>query len=684
MVLARERSTSPDAPDERRRLAAVTTDPSLLTELASGDDIEVLCLVAARPETPSDVVDRLLVHPAAAVRRSVAHRRDLPADQIRQLALDPMRSVRRAAHRRQSLEIETVIELRRRGIESRASGVRLASLLTDPSVTATLLADDTTAMWAAGGVLDDRTVRRSFGARAVWIRRHLAATCVFTPRGRARVTNDPDRLVQEAVVRGDDLPEPERRRIVRRGGVWAAATILGAHGDRRLLAAARRRRHPVVRRRCARLESNPVVLWWWCIRPSWDVARALASNPHIGPRLQRRLVARQPMWSVAATVAARPDVERVARSLGSAPPIQLALAHNPATPEDVVADLRRSRDPYIRGLAWVHPRTSPAVLRTLLADPDQPAWVLRRAASRADVPSDERDAVLAWLALGGGVGDPNFDPVTCRGTPDPSRPAHLAYDQEVQQNGLESTLWRARALVGQRAERLGNHRLFALARDDHPAVRRVAAGYLLTDTLAELRWDEDAAVSLVAESAASRSEVQSLRTPPRQRSRWRWALAVLPLWVVSWVINALVEPVERPTNGFVPAAALEPTVDELPSMDTSGRLDLAPPVTPGALYPGRLLHFCQVAGVLINLRTDGGLLLTFDVLDDVGRVVTVDDLDPQVVARRERIVIRLPTFDDAIPTDSVRLASPGSAKYDALIELEVDRAEQRIVGEGCE
>ena len=684
MALATERSTPPEGPDGLRRLAATTPDVSALVDLATSDDVGVLCLVATRPETPADAVERLVAHPDAAVRRAAAHRRDLSDDQIRRLSLDPERSVRRAAHRRQSLDIETVLELRRRGLESSASTARLAALIADPSVTSTLLADDATAIWAAGGVLDDRTVRRSFRERAIWIRRHLAATCVFGPRGREHVANDADRLVQEAVVRRSDLTDAQRRRLVRRGGVWAAAAILGEHRDRRLVAAARRRRHPVVRRRCAQFESNPALLWWWGIRPSWAVARALASNPHVGPRLQRRLIARQTMWSVASVLAARPDVARVVRSLGAAPPIQFALAQNPATPAEVVAELRTSRDPYVRGLASVHPNTPAAAAHALLVDPDQPAWVVRRAALREDLPSDDREAALAWLALGGGVGDPHFDPVTCMGTPDLSQPGQVAYDREAHRNGIESVLWRARALVGQRADRLGNHRLFALARDEHPAVRRVAAGYLLIDTLAELRWDEDHAVSLVAENSSSRSEVQSLRSPPRQRSRWRWALAALPLWIVSWAVNAMVEPVDRSTSPFVPAVSVAPAADDLSTADTTGGIVLTPLVNSTVLYPGRLLHLCEVAGLDIMLRTDGGLLLSFDVTGDVGRIVEVDDLNSVAVALHERIIIRLPTFDDAIPTDSIRISAPGSTTYPTPIELQVDRAAQRIVGEGCE
>lgn len=63
--------------------------------LASGD-VEALHFVATNPSTSPDVVETLLGHPAAEVRREVATRADLTNEQLLRLAADPTAEVRTA------------------------------------------------------------------------------------------------------------------------------------------------------------------------------------------------------------------------------------------------------------------------------------------------------------------------------------------------------------------------------------------------------------------------------------------------------------------------------------------------------------------------------------------------------------------------------------------------------------
>lgn len=663
-----------DFADMRRR-TATSDDAVELERLATADDLGVVCLVAGSRATSAAVVASLAQHPADCVRRVVARRADLAADLIEQLALDPSRHVRRATHITHELAVSTLVELRRRGWWSPRLEDRLRRVLDDPMATAALVRDPATVTLACGGVLDRETVRNELHQLPDWSVRMLANTCRFDGRSAVALARNPDRLVQESLASNPHLTNSMRRRIVRLGGVWASAAALGDAPGTALRSLARFRSHRVVRRRAARFERNRLVLSFWARQPDWDVARALAANPRLPLHVQRRLARRASFWSVREALARRTDVSRIVNVLGASAPVQFALASNPAAPADVVGGLGTVRDPYVRGLAESHPTTPPERVRALLADPEQPAWLLRRLASHPSLTDDERDIALSWITLGGCVGDPTFDPVMCTGSPNPESSASDAYDAELRLNGLESVLWRARARAGRGP--LGNHRLFELAHDPHPGVRSVAASYLLADTLAELRWDEIPAVSQRAQTTAAQSGVRALLTPPPIGRRPWWLLAAVPFGL--WLVTVLVEPAQRPDPPYYVPTSEAPTEDvgaSKPgaSSDLTGLTDLL------SRYPGRLLDSCWLDGVLVTTRDDGGLLITLDVVDEWNRIVKVDDLEPQAIAVRQTAVIPLAVGE---AKHVVKIAPQDEATRLETIELSLVHATGSIDGSGC-
>ncbi|MFN8020852.1 MAG: hypothetical protein U0Q03_04915 [Acidimicrobiales bacterium] len=424
---------------------------------------------------------------------------NLDTDLKTTLAWDSARTVRRAVFRHQQFDLDALLGLLRSGVDSTRLHEQLRLHVADPTVTRRLLKDRTTWWWAAGGSIDHRTFAEVFSELPPWMRQHLARTCRFERRDLVKLSRDADRDVQEAVGGRADLSPVDRRAIARRGHVWArAAVVAAAEPGSRVPRRLRFRRHRVIRRVVAAREQNQLLLWWWSTSAPWDVACAIASNPNIGRRTIRQLTSRERAWSVSEVLARREDVPEFAQRLNTAPPVLLALATNPAAPPWAIEHLVRSPDPYVRGQATGHPAAPVEMARAKLVDPATPVWVVRRAAQHPDLDEDERDAALAWLALGGGTGDPNFDPITCRGNPDITRSVVAAFEDEARREGLLSPLWRGRERWTHQHQSLGYPSLRAMASDSHVAVRRRAASFRWRSLLQELVFDADRQVAATA------------------------------------------------------------------------------------------------------------------------------------------------------------------------------------------
>ncbi len=239
----------------------------------------------------------------------------------------------------------------------------------------------------------------------------------------------------------------------------------------------------------------------------WDVRVAVVTNARTSPRLLRRFNERG-TWAIRDAIANRPDVASVVTSsVGWHPGARLTLATNPATPANVIAELLADVNPYVRAQARGHAAAPVGAVLEAAADPRRPAWELRRIAEHPGLVDAERDRILTWLALGGAEGDVHFDPVSCTGTPgEVGQPHEDAYRYECDVDALLSPLWRARRHVGIAPQHgtLPRATVAAMARDPHPEVRVVAAGFSPNADLEDLANDAAPAVSARATTTLAR------------------------------------------------------------------------------------------------------------------------------------------------------------------------------------
>ena len=151
---------------------------------------------------------------------------------------------------------------------------------------------------------------------------------------------------------------------------------------------------------------------------SWHVRAHLASNPATpGPTVAK--LAEDRVWAVRHHAARSPNLpaERAAALADDVAAVRLQLAANPAVGQTIAERLTRDDDPWVGGLARSHPSLDADALCASAEGLDQPAWVLRRIADHPACPEDLADQLAAWVVLGGGDGDPDFDPIRCTGNP---------------------------------------------------------------------------------------------------------------------------------------------------------------------------------------------------------------------------------------------------------------------------
>jgi hypothetical protein len=251
------------------------------------------------------------------------------------------------------------------------------------------------------------------------------------------------------------------------------------------------------------------------------VRRALGLNPNVSFDAHARLIAGD-HWSVHvnALTSAHTTLEQIMDALASTSvsvrcvaaksalvagidPVKLwaltknyelvelmHLAANPVTPNEVLVRLVQR---WAGGPPWRFPETvarwplgvalgNPSLDREILVAfselDDLPAWVTRGLANNESLPAERREALLTWLALGGAVGEPTFDPLTCLGHPgDPNE--HLAYvefEKLIESEGSPThPLPRVRAGAVRETEIIPFRLLERLASDPDPAVRFSAA-----------------------------------------------------------------------------------------------------------------------------------------------------------------------------------------------------------------
>lgn len=650
------------------RVAATTGDQRVLEEIARRTEISILCLVAANPAAPAAIVDRLAGHDAVAVRRAVACRPGLGPALVERLIDDPGRTVRRAVWRHQEVDVDTVLGRLRRGVVGGGLMVRLGQLVSDPAVTRRLISDATTVWWAAGGTVDGGTYRTLVRTLPEWQRAHVARTCRFTDRDLHHLSRDPSRQVQEAVAGRSDLSAAQRARIIRRGRVWASAAALRAvpqarpSGRRRLLP------HRVIRRVSAERETNRLLMWVWSLGPTWDVGCSLARNPRLGARTARLLAARSP-WSVSAELARRDDIATIVHHLQLSPQVQLVLACNPATPDRVVRWLLESGDPFVRGQAIGHPLAPIAEVRRVIADPTTPAWIVRRASHHPGLDSGERDASLSWIALGGGAGDPSFDPVTCTGNPDASTTPESAYDAEAKRTGLRSVLWRARDVWVTRHHRLGFETLSELSSDPHWNVRYRIATFEWLWLLDELRWDEHPSVAAAASRVREGAATKERRD---RRTFYVGAAKVFAVLAATAAIALVGDALSDDSSGGPPLLDVE-TVEALP--DAMPRTDLVS-------YDDRCMVMRSM--VAVGRDDDGRFAVSFVAARDTERWVAfaTDPTTPPLTAAHassgETVTVVLPL--DRLTATVVERQVVGAV---AVESIEIDLARAAIITEDC-
>ncbi len=498
--------------DDLRDAGLPSTSEPRISELSAHDDVRVRVLCAAHPAASETTIARLAIDRATAVRRRLAHRPALPTDVVDVLLRDDDLKVRRGILARNEITIEQLVAAVRLGQWDPRVAEAITARLQDPAVAARVIEDEQLRFFAASGAFDDATIRSRFTQWPLNIQAAVAGRASLSQRSIRRIARSKDRNVAQAIMRRADVSPTTTCAVMVRGSAWAAAEALRRPDASRWLLRLSRVRHAhAVDRERARVETYRIGRWLLSRHRGWDVRAAVASNPR--SRWVLRKLVRDDSWAVLDAMAHRDDLpDRLIRRMGGHAAVRLTFADNPATPEHFVRALLQDFNPYVRGQARGNPNAPLDLVRASAADPSLTAWELRRITEHPGLDDETRDRVLTWLALGGGVGDVSFDPVTCRGTPGAIGASHdQAYADEASISELHSPLWRSRAAYGSGQTTLSQDDLRAMSRDAAPAVRAVAANYSPHGGLHVLQYDEQ---PFVAARAA-----RSMAGPSMQRQK---------------------------------------------------------------------------------------------------------------------------------------------------------------------
>jgi Leucine rich repeat variant len=443
--------------------------------------------VASNPRTPFAVVDSLATDPSARVRVRVAGH--------------PMTSPMRLA----DLSLERLRETRRR--------VALNEN-TPPEVQLRLARDDSSDVRAA--LAQNRTLDR----QAIDL-----------------LSRDENHYVIGAVAERNDLNAEVAERLSR-------------HSNQRI-------RTQVIQRVPLSIDSQKR------LGKSKDstIRISLARNPHLSPDVHRRLLKCR-WWQVRAAALEHPlchpsdivsglraAVAGVQFAAAASPVVRevdpgqleetlfllpwsacLALAANPSTPTNVVdrfihSGLVRQHNTirlgngtwkWVAGRALGNANASPDLVDWVADLPDLEPWAQGQLARNPSLAAERRDALLAWLALGGASnGDPTYDPCTDVGHPgDPRHESayealeRLAKDEGHAGHPIEGV--RVRWATG---TKISHTQLRHYAEDPSVLVRRRAASYgpQRDTSLKVMRHDEDDYVRRRGNTAPS-VDVSLIRT----------------------------------------------------------------------------------------------------------------------------------------------------------------------------
>jgi hypothetical protein len=496
----------------RAELAAdPDTDPVTLADLADDPSWRVRGAAAANPSTPSTSIDHLVTDPNSRVRIRVAGRPGLSDGQLWTLAGDDNVIVVERVLWAPHLETATMVRLidhpefdpepglgQRLLPLLRAHADRLAhhrsATLRRLAARSPHLADESVTLLAADR---DRVVRL------------LIATSLRTPRpALSALAGDEDPAVRAAVAQRPDLAPMVARRLLGdvdpsvRAAAAANPAVDGIVVVRRLLA----RPGVAVRRAVAGNRRAPGVALWlvWLTSRRWDIQAALAANPTAPrPLLWFLMGDRRLAVQVAGAGNRRtPSLGRWMLSHGRRPMVRFALAGNPRATVAMLGRLARL-DPLIAQRVASNPAASPQLLRELTMGMDAPAWILRTVATNPTCPSDLAAEALTWLAIGGPVGNADFDAETCAVAPHDQLAAGEWYRRNATLEGRTSPLWRVRATIVSTNKTVPFPTVFALARDPHPLVRRSAMSLrpLPANLAGELLADADPVVAAAARRA---------------------------------------------------------------------------------------------------------------------------------------------------------------------------------------
>jgi hypothetical protein len=525
--------------DDLREAGTPSSSVSRIAELSRHQDRRVRALAASHQALPQSAFGELASDPDPAVRAALAWSHSLDHALCLPLLRDQSRRVRRAVLRRQDLPFDALRQLVESGRATEAVLDRMRTFLSDPAVAEPLLNQPRWAYFAADGAFRHEFVAALLARKQQqWIIGRLAARGTFDDRTALMLAKHDDRAVQESVAGRIDLSTAAQRRIALRGGVWARATLIRRRpNDRVLKWCGRLGTHRVLRRGRAEVAERRFALAWLATSRHWDVKAAAASNPALGRRTQRRL-AGSGSSAVGAALARRKDLstQSIETLVKLHLLVRLELAANPLLPLSAVERLAVDADPFVAGVAnWRAPWPN---VDELLRDPATPAWVLRGVAISDRASNDERDRILTWLALGGGNGDPTFDPITCTGSPSSTGvvgPDAYRLDPKWDdpQYYRASPLWRTRVLAGQGRASLSHEVVSYLATDPHPAVRRVAAGYRSLPSLRELRFDVNASVS--TQALTTMQSTVKPKLPPREYARVLGRRFAVPIVIAAFV-----------------------------------------------------------------------------------------------------------------------------------------------------
>jgi hypothetical protein len=335
----------------------------------------------------------------------------------------------------------------------------------------------------------------------------------------------------QATLAHRTLSRRDKALIVAVGGRVAAAQVVSNDQSRlvRFVASLRLEESVLVAR--LRLTTSGWLLFRCSLRGHFPVVLAVAHNPATGRRTRSRLM-KKPWWGVRYPLAFRTDLTATEYSeLWGHTAISLALAGNPSIPRSKAEELARSHSEYVSALASINPMM-PLERRTVVAnDPAAPAWVLHRMLADPNLPPDIDERVRVWLALGGGTGDPNFDPVSCTGTPgDGTTSRDAAYRTAGGTDPTNSPLWYTRALTGIGVGNLPSRSIDRLSTDGDPRVRVIAARYRSKAHLRSLSVDPFPEVARQADATLAGGSIVRLRSRrqvvARSAPRWLVPLAI--------------------------------------------------------------------------------------------------------------------------------------------------------------